>query len=59
MNSYIQAQVTNMVAITKNFEQACDFAAMQDDGIKSRDEEKQLKKIRAATQAFRKALETL
>jgi len=59
MNSYIQAQVTNMIAMTKSFEQTCDFAAIQDDGIKSRDEEKQLKKIRAATQAFRKALETL
>lgn len=59
MNSYISAQILNMVTITKTFEQACELAAVKDDGQLSREEEKQLKKIRAASQKFRKELESI
>jgi len=59
MNSYIQAQILNITTMTKTFEQACELAAMKDDGKLSREEEKQLKKIKAASQRFRKELEAI
>lgn len=59
MNSYIKAQILNITTMTKTFEQACEMAAMKDDGKISREEEKQLKKIKAASQKFRKALESI
>ncbi len=54
MNSYIKAQILNITTMTKTFEQACEMAAMKDDGKISREEEKQLKKIKAASQKSRK-----
>ncbi len=59
MNSYIKAQILNITTMTKTFEQACEMAAMKDDGKISREEEKQLKKIKAASQKFRKELESI
>lgn len=59
MNSYIKAQILNITTMTKTFEQACEMAAMKDDGMISREEEKQLKKIKAASQKFRKELESI
>lgn len=56
MNTYIHAQILNMQAMVQTFERACEMAAMKDDGKVSRDEEKQLKKIKAAAQAFQKEL---
>ena len=59
MNSYIKAQILNITTMTKTFEQACEMVAMKDDGKISREEEKQLKKIKAASQKFRKELESI
>ena len=59
MISYIKAQILNITTMTKTFEQACEMAAMKDDGKISREEEKQLKKIKAASQKFRKELESI
>lgn len=59
MNSYIKAQILNITTMTKAFEQACEMAALKDDGKVSREEEKQLKKIKAASQKFRKELESI
>jgi len=59
MNNYIRAQILNITTMTKTFEQACKLAAMKDDGKISREEEKQLKKIKAASQRFRKELQAI
>ena len=59
MNTYIKSQIDNMLMITKNFEQACDLAALQDDNMKSREEEKQLKKLHKAIANFRKELDSI
>ena len=59
MNSYIDAQIVNMVTMVKTFEQSCKMAAMKNDGQIDKAEEKQLKKINAATQRFIKDLEKL
>ena len=57
MNTYIYAQILNMQAMANTFERSCEMAAMKDDGKISRDEEKQLKRIKAAVQAFQKEME--
>lgn len=59
MNTYIKAQIDNMQLILKSFETACDFAAMQDDGMQSREEEKQLKRLHKAIANFRKELDSI
>lgn len=59
MNSYIDAQIVNMIAMVRVFEQSCEFAAAKDDGKINRDEEKQLKKIKNASQKFIKELESI
>lgn len=59
MNSYIQAQIVNITTITKTFEHACEMAALKDDGKVSREEERQLKKIKAASQRFIRDLEAI
>lgn len=57
MNSYIYAQIINMQTMVKTFEQACELAALKDDGKISKDEAKQIKRIKAAAQQFYKELE--
>lgn len=59
MNSYIHSQILNMIAMTKTFEQGCVMATMQDDGRTNPDEAKTIKKIKAATEKFRKELESI
>lgn len=57
MNNYIYAQIVNIQTMVKTFEQACELAALKDDGQISREEAKQLKRIKAAAQQFHKELE--
>lgn len=59
MNSYMTQQVSNIIAMVKVFEQSCKMAAMKDDGQIDKAEEKNLKKISAATQHFIKELEKI
>ncbi len=59
MNYYIDAQIANIKAIVRTFEQSCRMAATKDDGKISPDEEKALKKISAATQRFIKELDKI
>lgn len=59
MNFYIDAQIVNMKAMVKTFEQSCRMAATKDDGKISPEEEKVLKKISAASQKFIKELDKL
>ena len=59
MNDYIEMQIRNMLTMSKTFEQACELAAMKNDGKIDPSEEKILKKIKAATAKFRKELESV
>lgn len=59
MNSFIQAQILNITTMAESFKQGCHLAAMKDDGKISKEEEKQLKKIDAATDRFIKELKSL
>ena len=59
MNSYIEAQIFNMKSMVKVFTQSCELAARKDDGQISKDEEKQLKQIKAAAEKFCKELDKI
>lgn len=59
MNSYIHAQILNMQALCRTFEQSCTLGAKADDGKINKNEERQLKQIKAATQRFLKELEKI
>lgn len=59
MNTYMEAQIMNMKAMVKTFEAGCRMAALKNDGTIDRDEEKQLKKISAASAKFIKELESI
>ena len=59
MNSYIEAQITNVIAVVKTFERSCEMAAIKDDGRIDKAEQKKLKKISAATNRFIKQIEKL
>lgn len=56
MNHYIDAQCKHMIAMVNTFEQACQMAITEDDGSISKEEEKALKKIRAASKRFKTEL---
>jgi len=59
MNDYMKSQILNMLTFTKSFEQACELSAIKNDGKIDAAEAKSLKKIKAATAKFRKALEDI
>ena len=59
MNPYIASQIFNAKAMARNFEQACQQVAKQDDGKISKDEEKTLKKVHAITARFINDLDKL
>ena len=59
MNSYIEAQIFNMKSMVKVFTQSCELAARKDDRQISKDEEKQLKQIKAAAEKFCKELDKI
>lgn len=59
MNSYIEAQIFNIKSMVKVFNQSCEMAAMKDDGKISKEEAKQLNKIKAAVERFCKELDKI
>ena len=56
-NQYISQQCQNMKTNLKLFEQACQMAAMKDDGKTSKEEEKALKRIKIAGEKYVKEIE--
>ena len=55
-NRYMKAQCRNMLSVIAAFSQACELAALEDDGIRSKTEERELRKIRAAAARFQEEL---
>ena len=53
MNTFMDAQCKNIIALVSTFEMACEMAAKQDDGKISKEEAVMLKKIRGASQKFK------
>lgn len=58
-NQYISAQCKNMVSVLITFTEACELAALEDDGVMSCAEEKSLWKLRTAAKRFQKELEEI
>ena len=54
MNTYIKMQLQTMIQYVDSFQQACEIAAMKDDGVIDKKEQKQLKKIRKAVSRFKR-----
>ena len=59
MNTFMEMQLKNMLMYLNTFETSCKLAAAKDDGKIDRQETKQLEKIKAATDRFRRDLEKL
>lgn len=59
MNDYIEAQIKNMVAIVRTFENSCQMAALKNDGRIDDAEARQLKKINAASEKFIAKLQSI
>lgn len=56
-NPYIKAQCQNMISVLAAFSTACELAAYEDDGALSKEEFRQLRKIRAAATRFQAELQ--
>lgn len=56
MNNYIDMQIRNMDMILNTFVQSCEMAARKDDGKIDKAEQKQIDKIKAAANKFKKEL---
>ncbi|MBQ9328006.1 MAG: hypothetical protein IJ225_05675 [Solobacterium sp.] len=59
MNSFLNAQINNMINTLQVFLTGCELAAKQDDGKIDRSEEKTLKKVRKATEDYIKVLKSI
>ena len=57
MNAFMKGQIVNIISMVKVFKNSCKMAASKDDGVMSREEEKQMKKINEAADRFIKELE--
>ena len=59
MNSFMKAQINNAIIAVKSLDQSIEMAAKQDDGIVTKEEKKQIKKIRKAIRKFQEAMNKL
>lgn len=56
MNFYIESEKLNMANMLQHFLTTIEMAAMKDDGVISKEEEKEIKRLRKAADAFIKEL---
>lgn len=59
MNQFIKSQCENMIQSVKVFKSSCEFAAKKDDGNISKDEAKNLERIKKTADRFIKGLEKI
>lgn len=59
MNSFLRAQIDNMISTLNVFETSCELAAKQDDGIIDRKEQAALKLLKKATADYIKTLQKI
>lgn len=52
VNTFLDMQIKNMIVTVQGFEQACQIAALQDDGKISKAEAQALRKVRALAADF-------
>ena len=56
MNEFMKSQVNNALLSLKTLDKSIELAAVQDDGVMSKEEQKQVKRIRRAIRRFEKAM---
>lgn len=59
MNRFMQSQVNNVLLSMKTLNQSIEMAAKQDDGKISKEEQKNIRKIRKAIAKFEQAMEKI
>lgn len=59
MNQFMKSQVANALMSLKTLDKSIELAAVQDDGVMSREEQKQVKRIRRAIRRFEKDMARL
>ena len=59
MNEFMKSQVNNALLSLKTLDKSIELAAVQDDGVMSREEQKQVKRIRKAIRRFEKEMARL
>lgn len=59
MNTHILTQINNILFSVKLFEDSLELAAMKDDGIISKEEEKIIRKAKKASEEYKKELEKI
>ena len=59
MNTYMKAQIDNMISTLKIFQNSCELSARKDNGQIDKDEAKALKTINKAAERFIKEIESL
>ena len=56
MNEFMKSQVNNALLSLKTLDKSIELAAVQDDGVMSKEEQKQVKRIRKAIRRFEKEM---
>ena len=59
MNRFMQSQVNNALLALKALDKSIEMSALKDDGKISKEEKKQIRKIRKAIQCFEKKMSKL
>ena len=59
MNPYIEQQINNMIDLQQSFKQTCKVAAMKNDGIIDKEEQKVINAINKAVDKYIKALSNI
>ena len=59
MNTFLKAQIDNMINTLDVFETSCEMAAIQDDGVIDKKEDKALQKLKKATADYSKVLQSI
>ena len=59
MNEFMKSQVNNALLSLKTLDKSIELAAVQDDGVMSKEEQKQVKRIRRAIRRFEKDMARL
>ena len=56
MNEFMKSQVNNALLSLKTLDKSIELAAVQDDGVMSKEEQKQVKRIQRAVRRFEKEM---
>ena len=59
MNRFMQSQVNNALLSLETLDKSIEMSALKDDGVISKEEKRQIKKIRKAIEKFRHSMDKI